>query len=83
MSQTVRFPEMNSFADVFEAFTTDKASAPEPVTFLREDWAFFGRTTYDKAPRGDGTALITAEYSRILGSHWLALVDASTVPAGV
>lgn len=30
--------------------------------------------------RSDGTALITASYNQILGSYWLALVPASTVP---
>ena len=33
--------------------------------------------------RDDGTALVTAEYERIIGSHWLALVDAASVPEGL
>lgn len=30
--------------------------------------------------RDDGSALVTAEYSQILGSHWLAEIDAATIP---
>lgn len=31
--------------------------------------------------RDDGTALVTAQYNVIIGSRWLAVIDAATIPA--
>ncbi len=37
--------------------------------------------SFEVVVRDDGTALLLAHYSQIIGSRWLALVDASTLPA--
>jgi hypothetical protein len=55
----------------------------DPVAaYLRRNWLGDSPGSYQVTVRNDGTALITAEYSRIIGSHWLALVDAASVPEG-
>ena len=37
------------------------------------------RITFMITLRGSGTALITAEYTEIIGSRWLAIIDANRV----
>lgn len=49
---------------------------------IERNWVGDSPGHYKIVIRYDGTALLLAEYDRILGSHWLALVDASTVPEG-
>lgn len=56
--------------------------APAVAAFLEENWMGDSTGCFRVTVRDDGTALVTAEYDRIIGSHWLALVDASTVPGG-
>jgi hypothetical protein len=48
--------------------------------YLEQNWVGDSNGSFKVIVRTDGTALVTAEYSRILGSHWLALVDVATVP---
>lgn len=47
----------------------------ERMILVDRDLMYFGACVRD-----DGTALLTVSYSQILGSRWLALVPASTVP---
>lgn len=36
--------------------------------------------TFEVVYQKDGSALVTAQYNKILGSHWLAYVDGKSVP---
>lgn len=39
------------------------------------------RMSFEVVERGDGTALVTAHHGQIIGSVWLAIVDANTLPS--
>ena len=39
--------------------------------------------TFQITERSSGTALVTIQYSLILGSRWLAIIDPATIPKGV
>jgi hypothetical protein len=39
------------------------------------------RANFEIIMRGNGTALVTCKYDRILGDRWFAIIDAATVPA--
>jgi hypothetical protein len=55
---------------------------PEVIDFLRGRMlnVEYDHFTFEAVIREGGEALITCKYGQILGSVWLALVDASTVP---
>jgi hypothetical protein len=37
--------------------------------------------TFQVTAWDDGTALVTMRHSQIIGTHWFAVIDASTIPA--
>ena len=117
LARDVQFPEVDTFGELFESFTTDKANAPADITLSREPET--GRvgslSAYIRMPKYKagytrlrrefqdaltanmlthltlsfaaishadvGRTLILAEYSEIIGSHWLAYVRTDSLPA--
>lgn len=56
----------------------------EVIEYVRNNMipVYYDHIYFQVVVRNDNTALITASYNQIIGSRWLALVDADTVPKG-
>lgn len=55
---------------------------PEVVEYVRENMLHCSNDTitFEAVVWDDGRALVIARYGQIIGSHYLAIIDASTIP---
>ncbi len=118
LARDVKWPDVETFGELFESFTTDKEAAPPDVRLSAKPEPRTGRIgsispyiwmpgyksgyvklrrEYEDALRREllesltvtfkaishadrGYTLILAEYSEIIGSHWLAYVRTNSLP---
>lgn len=52
------------------------------IDFVRDNALHVGNDSmyFEIVVRSDGEALVIAQHGQIIGSHWLALIDAETIP---
>lgn len=73
---------IRSYCDVRRTGALDVEPNEVLLGHLRQELCVPGDVSFYVVDRRDGTSLVTARYSQIIGSFWLAVVATETIPEG-